>query len=119
MERDKTITSTPSIISHIKNNNGTWEIQTNSEHAENVAYLAESFADKFGMGEFGRIMGLLHDKCKELNSFQPYIKKESSYDPISRVNGNYHQAYVGAHIAKNLFKGVSDIISPQIAGHHR
>lgn len=119
MERDKTITSTPSIISHIKNNNGTWEIQTNSEHAENVAYLAESFADKFGMGEFGRIMGLLHDKGKEQTSFQQHIKKESGYDPSARVNGNYHHAYVGALIAKNLFKGVSDIISPQIAGHHR
>ena len=75
MERDKTITSTPSIISHIKNNNGTWEIQTNDEHAENVACLAESFADKFGMGKFGRIMGLLHDKGKEQTSFQQHIRR--------------------------------------------
>lgn len=52
------------IISHI---NPKGVAQSNDEHQQGVAARAESFAKAFGMGDCGRIMGLLHDKGKEQN----------------------------------------------------
>lgn len=46
-------------ISHIDENRN---IQSNEEHQQGVATLASAFAADFGMGNCGRIMGLLHDK---------------------------------------------------------
>lgn len=51
-------------ISHI-NHEGV--AQLNEDHQQGVAARAESFAKAFGMGDCGRIMGLLHDKGKEHN----------------------------------------------------
>ena len=52
------------IISHI---NPKGVAQSNDEHQQEVAARAQSFAKAFGMGDCGRIMGLLHDKGKEHN----------------------------------------------------
>ena len=41
------------IISHIRPSDGA--IQTNEEHLLNVSLLAEKFANKFDMSEWGRI----------------------------------------------------------------
>ena len=65
------------IISHIRKNGQVWEAQSNDEHQHGVAELASRFASDFGMGEWGRVLGLLHDKGKEQDGFQRYIKKES------------------------------------------
>ena len=43
-------------ISHIDNKGA---IQTNEEHQRGVAQKAECFAAEFGMGDCGRLMGLL------------------------------------------------------------
>lgn len=68
------------IISHIyQDTAGLWKIQTNAEHSNNVAELARSFADEFGMGTWGHVLGLLHDKGKESDAFQSYIRKESGF----------------------------------------
>lgn len=64
------------VISHIKLDHlGEWHIQTNDEHQQNVAELASSFASLFGMGEWGKVLGLLHDAGKEQKNFQLHIKK--------------------------------------------
>ena len=107
------------IISHIRTTD--WAIQNNDEHQNGVAQLASSFANEFGMAEWGRVMGLLHDKGKEQKTFQQHIIKESGYRPNTHVEGNYDHAYVGALIAKELFSKPPyyQIIANALMGHHR
>lgn len=111
------------VISHIKLDHlGEWHIQTNDEHQQNVAELASSFASLFGMGEWGKVLGLLHDAGKEQKNFQLHIKKESVYEPNTIVEGDYNHAYVGALIAKKLFTTLIpyyQFIDNILMGHHR
>ena len=106
-------------ISHIKNELGQWFIQTNEEHQANVAALALKFASAFGMNDWGKVLGLLHDKGKESIAFQQYIRKESGYEPDARVIGDTHHAYIGALATLKLFPFQSALLANPIAGHHR
>ena len=107
------------IISHIRTTD--WAIQSNKEHQNGVAQLAASFANEFGMAEWGHVMGLLHDKGKEQKTFQQHIMKESGFRPNIHVEGNYDHAYVGALIAKELFfrPPYYQIMANALMGHHR
>ncbi len=105
------------IISHIKPN--TWEKQFNDDHHHGVAELASTFAGEFGMAEWGRVLGLLHDKGKEKKAFQQHIIKESGYDPRIEVEGDYKHAYVGALIAKELYPKYHCLMDNILMGHHR
>ncbi|MBR3565386.1 MAG: CRISPR-associated helicase Cas3' [Paludibacteraceae bacterium] len=107
------------IISHIKIINDKWLIQSNNEHQQNVACEAQKFAKSIGLGDFGYVLGLLHDKGKEKESFQQYIKKESGYEPNLRVVGEHNHAYVGGLVAKQLFPQLYKVLSNPIIGHHR
>lgn len=105
------------VISHIRPETGA--IQSNDEHQEGVARLASRFAEEFGMAEWGRVMGLLHDKGKEKAAFQQHIQKESGYKPDIRVEGDYKHAYVGALLAKELFPKFHVLMDNALMGHHR
>lgn len=105
------------IISHIRSED--WAIQSNNEHQKGVSLLASKFAKDFGMAEWGRVMGLLHDKGKEKKSFQQHIQKESGYKPDIRVEGDYKHAYVGAVLAKQLFPKFHVLVDNALMGHHR
>ena len=62
------------IISHIyQDNEGHWVTQSNEDHSIGVARLASQFAGEFGMSEWGKVLGLLHDKGNETAAFQQYI----------------------------------------------
>lgn len=77
------------IISHIyQDNEGHWVTQSNEDHSVGVARLASQFAGEFGMSEWDKVLGLLHDKGKETDAFQQYIKKESGYAPTLRFVAN-------------------------------
>ena len=105
------------FISHIKKDLSA--IQTNEEHSHGVAELAERFAAEFGMGDWGRVIGLLHDKGKERNSFQQYIRTSSEYDMTAQWHGEDKQhAYIGAVIAKRLYQSAYPMLSYPIMGHH-
>ena len=104
-------------ISHVRQSD--LAIQTNEEHQQNVANIAARFAADFGMAEWGRIMGLLHDKGKEKKAFQQHIIKESGLDSEIKVDGDYRHAYVGALIAHRLFPKPSLIMNNALMGHHR
>lgn len=43
------------------------------EHLEGVAALAQKNAEKIGMGNYGELLGLLHDFGKYGADFQEYI----------------------------------------------
>ena len=95
------------IISHVKSI--THEIQTNEEHSLGVAKLAEKFSNEFGLGSWGWIMGILHDKGKEQESFQTRIKRASGLEngPIC----NAPHAYVGALISKKIYPNGYPLLS--------
>lgn len=104
------------IISHYKDQYTA--PQSNEAHQQGVASLASSFADSFGMGELGRILGLLHDKGKEQADFQTYIKKVSGMCPSLIVHNHPNHAYVGALIAKKLYSSFYPLLANPIMGHH-
>lgn len=107
------------IISHIKEHKGKWIFQSNEEHQHGVAALASKFAESFGMAEWGRVLGLLHDVGKEKKAFQQHIMKESGYSPEIKVDGDSSHAYVGGLVAKQILPQESVILSNIIMGHHR
>ena len=105
------------VISHIRTED--WEIQSNEAHQQGVARLAAQFAAEFGMAEWGRTLGLLHDKGKEKDAFQQHILKESGKKPFIKVVGDYRHSYVGALIAKELFPKYHLFMDNALMGHHR
>lgn len=121
VEEGMTVNSkTIRVVSHVKREyDGTWVIQHNDDHQQGVAERAESFAAEFGMGEWGRTLGLLHDKGKEKRAFQQHIIKESGIDPTVKVEGDYRHAYVGALLAKILFPKHHLLMDNALMGHHR
>lgn len=108
-------------ISHIyQDTEGNWNKQSNDEHSRGVAELAKQFADEFGMGDWGFVLGLLHDKGKERVNFQSYIRKSSGYQPELSNVGRHEHAFVGGIIAKQLYgNGANALLCNQIASHHR
>lgn len=110
-------------IAHLKYDSDAhnWISQSNTNHQKGVALMASEFAGEFDMAEWGRVLGLLHDKGKEQESFQRHIKKESGYMPDIKVVGDYKHAYVGALIAKRLFKSppLYQFMDNILMGHHR
>lgn len=110
------------IISHLYKNedNGEWVIQTNKEHLSGVAEMASSFAGKFGMSYWGYILGILHDKGKERNSFQQYIRITNglSFEGM-KTSEDHNHAFVGGLIANHIMgRSVDNLLSNQIISHH-
>ena len=107
-------------ISHIfRDNGGNWHIQNNDAHLEQVAKLSERFAAKFGMGNWGKALGLLHDKGKERKSFQDYIKQTSGYATEIQCSSEHNHAFVGGLLAKSMYgKGSESLLCNQIISHH-
>lgn len=112
----------PKYIAHIRKD-GDGNIvayQSNEEHSHGVAELAERFASEFGMGDFGRVMGLLHDKGKEKDEFQNYIRFQNELtDKKAYTQEGKAHAYVGGLLAKMDFGQISPLIANPIMGHHR
>ena len=106
-------------ISHLKQVGDQWIIQENDEHQRGVAERCARFASEFGMADWGRVLGLLHDVGKELPAFQQYIRRESGYDPNAIVNGPHQHAFVGGLVARQLFSPQHSLLCNALMGHHR
>lgn len=103
------------IIAHVRQSD--MAVQTNSEHCLGVARIAAEFANDFGWGDIGYVMGLLHDKGKEQMGFQRYIRRMSGYEVVPGHVEKTPHAFVGAVLAAK--RGLSgDFIGMPIAGHH-
>lgn len=112
----------PQFISHLYQDkeNGQWVIQTNEEHQNGVAELAEFFAAQFGLSAWGRALGLIHDKGKERASFQKYIRVANGL-PVTDKNyyPEHHHAYVGGVLVSRMMgMSVLNLLSNQIISHH-
>lgn len=109
---------TRKIISHVKRSD--MEIQLNEDHQNGVAELASKFANEFGMGDFGFIMGKLHDKGKEQIEWQKYIQGVTGYNKeYAHIKTGPNHAYIGAEIVQKMYPQIAPLIAQPIAGHHR
>ncbi len=110
------------IVSHLKQDDkGQYLCQRNDEHCHHVAELAKQFAASFGMGEWGYVLGQLHDKGKEKHQFQAYIRDVNGIPGHTDYTreGKAH-AYVGALEAYHLYgKQAIPLFCNPIASHHR
>ena len=111
----------PEHISHLRKKDemsNEWIFQSNEEHSIGVSNLAATFADKIGFGDWGMVLGMLHDKGKEQHEFQRYIRKVSGYmSEIKNVERTPH-AYVGALMAQQLYPKFFPLLSMPIMAHH-
>ena len=111
----------PKHISHLRKSEvktDGWIFQSNEEHSVGVANLAAKFADKIGLGDWGVVLGMLHDKGKEQKEFQSYIRKVSGYmSEIKNVERTPH-AFVGALMAQQLYPQFYPLLSMPIMAHH-
>lgn len=95
-------------------------VQSNSAHQQGVSEMAERFAAQFGMGDYGRIMGFLHDKGKEQLEWQKYIQGVTGYnEEYAYIKTGPNHSYVGAVIAQKQYRQIAPLIAQPIAGHHR
>lgn len=110
--------TTKTIISHVRLSDK--KIQSNEEHQLGVARIAESFAVEFGMGDCGRVMGMLHDKGKEQMEWQKYIQGVTGYNKeYENIKNGPNHSYIGAIIAQKQYPQIGPLIAQPIAGHHR
>ena len=85
-----------------------------------MLFTAGAFAEEFGMGDYGRLMGLLHDKGKEQAVWQKYIQGVTGYrKEYAYMTSGPHHSYVGAVIAQKQYPEIAPLIAQPIAGHHR
>lgn len=104
-------------ISHLrKNSDGTFAFQSNEEHQQGVANLAKQFASEFGMADWGYFLGMIHDKGKERDDFQNYIRRENGID--APVYNDKTHAWIGAMLAKQLAPKLYPMATFPILGHH-
>ena len=102
-------------------------IQTVKEHLEGVANLSKLHASKIGLGDYGELIGLLHDLGKYSISFQNYIKSGTNllkqgdvgFVNVDNYKGKIDHSTAGAQYIWNKWnklssKGVSEQITGQI-----
>lgn len=97
--------------------------QSVAEHCENVARLAEGFANKIGLQSAARLQGLLHDIGKLCADFDSYINGNSTFS-----RGQIDHAYAGAKYlmliagsanpADSANRIAAEYIARTIAAHH-
>ena len=107
------------------------------EHLEGVAELAKIHAEKLGMGNYGELMGLLHDLGKYSTEFQKYItdaikkndpqfnpdEDEDFEDPTGR-KGKIDHSTAGAQFlsyencSSNVHKILKQFLSLCLVSHH-
>jgi CRISPR-associated endonuclease/helicase Cas3 len=110
----------PIIISHLRQDeeSGEWQFQSNEEHQKGVAELARQFGDTFGWGEHCFLMGLLHDKGKEQEAFQRYIRYRSGYDTSIVCREHPNHAYVGGLILNEIAPTQALLLARPVVSHH-
>ena len=94
------------------------ENQLLSEHLEAVSVLARLFASKFGFGNAGSLIGLLHDQGKYMEAFQNYLQRSLHGEDARR--GEVIHALQGAKFVEESIpdKLMSDILGNVISSHH-
>ncbi|MBD5330508.1 MAG: CRISPR-associated endonuclease Cas3'' [Bacteroides sp.] len=111
--------TTDPIIAHLLFKENQWLIQTNEDHSSGVATLASHFAESFGMSGWARLAGLLHDRGKEKEDFQRYIRITSGYDLSAGRYSDKTHSMIGAAILHRFGREKSMVLANIVGGHHR
>jgi CRISPR-associated endonuclease/helicase Cas3 len=96
-----------------------WELF--SDHATAVAKLARAFADTFGSGAWGELLGRWHDLGKCSEAFQAYLSRSSQIDAGEDLIGSGrvdHSTFGARHAAMCAGGLAGHILAFCIAGHH-
>jgi CRISPR-associated endonuclease/helicase Cas3 len=119
------------FIAHRRKKDG--ESQYLCNHLTRVSVLAGQFADKIGLKDVGRVIGLLHDMGKASGDFNKYIKSATGlidpdaddYVEAKQQRGKIDHSSAGAQIIYKALsqKGPEGVIAAQvlslcIASHH-
>ena len=95
------------------------EWQPLETHLKNVAEMACSFAEAFGAGHWGYLIGLWHDVGKYSEDFQKKIASTQGNDAhIENKAARVDHSTAGAQHAFNLLKDKGKLLAYTIAGHH-
>lgn len=89
------------------------------EHLQEAAELCEKFAQKMGVPEAGRLLGLLHDFGKYSNAFQAYLRgNEAKRGDVDHSTAGAQ--WIWQHCEKRGEAGrlVGQILAVCLASHH-
>lgn len=104
-------------FAHTPNSYGRWHDL--KEHLESVARLAQCFAEPFGAGDWGYVVGLWHDLGKFSREFQDYLKRASSEDyHLAELRGSVDHTTAGAQHAVRQIETLGHLIAYAVSGHH-
>jgi CRISPR-associated endonuclease/helicase Cas3 len=94
------------------------ENQLLSEHLTVVSVLSQLFAGKFGFGNIGSLVGLLHDQGKYTGAFQNYLQRSLNGEDVRR--GEVIHALQGAKFVDESISDqlISDVLGNVISSHH-
>lgn len=111
------------IVAHARTDDvGNWiDPHLLIDHLNATGKLAYEFSEKFGAGDVGKTLGLLHDLGKGRQEWQTYFRKKSGYGQNGYSEGKIrtveHSIY-GAKFAYKKFSILGEILAYSIAGHH-
>lgn len=99
------------LYAHTDDSNDGLACQRLEDHLSAVSEMASSFAERFGMGSWGRALGILHDAGKSSEAFQRRLQGSDQHVDHSTA---------GARIALDRYGeyGVGRLLAYAIAGHH-
>lgn len=106
------------FFAHSRTGEGKETWQTLREHSEAVGEMCADFAGSFGCGEWGRLLGQLHDFGKARSSFQGYLARANGLDDEGYDNGSHGHSSAGASLAVERFGAMGRVLAYSIAGHH-
>ena len=107
------------LYAHTPDQQGRWHLL--EDHLQAVALLSRRFADHFGAGELGRVIGLIHDLGKASDQFQGYLhrcedaKKNGTKPPAKSVDhkraGAAYAAAFGGYEQQLAMTGKSGVMA--------
>ncbi|MGI4788291.1 MAG: CRISPR-associated helicase Cas3' [Janthinobacterium lividum] len=109
-------------VAHTPPENDPKKWQSMTEHTNNVASLAESFAQPFGAMEMARWVAWLHDVGKYSEDFQKYLRQcdaaKHGAATMPRPGSAEHKV-AGTRLALDLLPtGLREIAAACVLGHH-
>ena len=92
--------------------------QTLQDHCKAVAAMSAAFAVSFASGEYGRILGIIHDLGKARTSFQSYLRRCNGMEDSDADYGDHSHSGAGACWLWSHAESLGKALAYCVAGHH-